>query len=75
MKVLQLVQGCATCPRKSYYSGGRSECTEAGAVLPPIDSLNGRPVDWCPLPEYPAAAMERLREENADLRREKDSRP
>lgn len=68
MKVLQLVRGCHECPNKVYYSGGRSECTAAHVVLPPIDTLQGYPAEWCPLPEYPATAMERMRDEIRELK-------
>lgn len=69
MRILGLVEGCADCPSRAYYSGGRYECRRTGSVLPPLESLNGRPVEWCPLAEYPSAAFESMREEVAALRR------
>lgn len=64
-KVLQLVQSCNDCPRKVYYSGGRSQCTEADTLLPhgEGDSIP----DWCPLSAYPSDAMERQQERINDL--------
>lgn len=64
-KILQLVTCCDDCPRKSYYSGGRSECTEAGTILPYNEGH--RIPEWCPLVNYPSDAMERMRERISDL--------
>lgn len=55
-KVLQLVECCNDCPRKVYYSGGRSECVAAGTLLPYNEGYN-RP-DWCPLIDYPSGVVE-----------------
>ncbi len=65
VKVLALIRSCAECPNKSYYSGGRSECTKAGALLPMATRTGPTPPpipDWCPLADYPAAAMQRERD-------------
>jgi hypothetical protein len=69
VKVLALVAGCETCPNKHYHSGGRSECSAAGSILPPLSELRGGPAEWCPLAEYPSRAIETMREEIASLRR------
>lgn len=59
-KVLQLVTSCDDCPNKSYYSGGRSECTAAQTLLP--FNEGHRIPEWCPLIDYPSDAMERQQE-------------
>lgn len=66
MKVVALVSSCVECPHRHYYSGGRHECGKAEALLP--YARDGIPA-WCPLPEYPAAEMTRLADENASLKR------
>jgi hypothetical protein len=67
-KVLQLVTCCDDCPRKSYYSGGRSECTEAGTILP-FNEGHTIP-EWCPLTAYPSDAVERREDTIKELRRQ-----
>ncbi len=64
-KVLKLVGACDDCPNKSYYSGGRSECTATGTILPYNEGH--RIPGWCPLTDYPSTMMERQRERIADL--------
>jgi hypothetical protein len=65
IKVLQLVSCCNDCPRKSYYSGGRSECTEAHTILP-LNEGHTMPA-WCPLIDYPSVAMAKQAERIAQL--------
>jgi hypothetical protein len=74
MKVLQLVKGCLDCPRRVYYSGGTYACAEVAdrnstVRLPRREELEdiGTPA-WCPLTDYPAAEMERMRAEIAQLK-------
>jgi len=69
MRILALVAGCETCPRRRYYSGGRYECAETDVVLPPIAELRGGPAEWCPLPPHPAQAFEAMRAELAAIKR------
>ena len=64
-KVLQLIGCCNDCPRKVYYSGGRSECTEAGTILPYNE---GHLIpSWCPLIDYPSSQIEKARERIQEL--------
>lgn len=67
-KVLQLIGCCNDCPRKSYYSGGRSECSETRTLLPFNEghSIPG----WCPLTNYPSALMEKQREQIIELEKQ-----
>lgn len=65
-KILQLVKCCNDCPRKVYYSGGRSECVAAGTILP-FNEGHTMP-SWCPLIDYPSDAIERIRDENLQLK-------
>lgn len=67
-KVLQLVASCDDCPNKSYYSGGRSECTEVQTILP--HNEGHKIPEWCPLVDYPSDAMERQRETISELRKQ-----
>ncbi len=64
VKMLGLISSCDECPHKSYYSGGRNWCVKAQAVLP--FRMRGNPLpsipDWCPLPDYPAAMIQRDRD-------------
>lgn len=64
-KVLALVGCCNDCPHKVYYSGGRSECVEAGTVLP--FNEGHRIPDWCPLTDYPSSKLERAYERISEL--------
>jgi hypothetical protein len=69
-KVLQLVDGCLDCPRRSYYSGGVYECTEAGTRLPHrMERRDERPV-WCPLIDYPSGLLAERDETIAELQRQ-----
>ena len=56
LRVLELVKGCVTCPRRRYYSGGRYECMVTGDVLPWRPELD-RIVfpSNCPLTPWPSA--------------------
>jgi hypothetical protein len=64
MKFLQLVSCCNECLHKSYYSGGRSECTKTRTILP-FNEGHTIP-EWCPLPDYPSDAMAKQAEEAKD---------
>ena len=69
MKVIGLTGSCMDCPKRHYYSAGRHECSAAREMIP-TDTIERRSVPgWCPLPDYPAAEMNRLVEEVAGLRR------
>lgn len=52
-KIIGIVQGCKGCPNRSYYSGGRYECTLVEQMLAPEVTLPS----WCPLPNHPAAEI------------------
>lgn len=69
MKVVGLVSQCDECPNKSYYSGGSYNCSKANALLP-WEPGRALVPEWCPLPDYPAAAMSRITDENSALKRE-----
>jgi hypothetical protein len=64
MKFLDLVSCCDECLYKSYYSGGRSECTKTRTLLP-FNEGHTIP-DWCPLPDYPSNAMAKQAAEAKD---------
>jgi hypothetical protein len=64
MKFLDLVSCCDECLYKSYYSGGRSECTKTRTILP-FNEGHTIP-DWCPLPDYPSNAMAKQAAEAKD---------
>lgn len=68
MKVLALVANCTECPNRYYYSGGQYTCTKADARL--SEDCEYRLPEWCPLADYPAAAMSRLARENDELRKQ-----
>lgn len=70
MKVLQLIGACQDCPKRSYYSGGRHECTAANQVLPYNEGH--RIPSWCPLADYPAREMASLEETVRELQGQLD---
>jgi len=67
VKVVALISDCKECPNRHYYSGGRYECMKAQSVLP--YERAGIP-EWCPLTNYPAAAMTQLQDEVRVLRQQ-----
>lgn len=72
MRFLDLIASCKACPHRRYYSAGQHECMQAGTILP-LNEEHRIPA-WCPLPVYPSGAMEKLAEENKQLRAQIDAR-
>ena len=54
-KIVGVVTSCKVCPNRSYYSGGRYECSKVNQVLAPEIALPS----WCPLAEHPSVEIGR----------------
>lgn len=55
VRILGRVYACASCPKRTYWSGGKYAC---GVVDQPLVREDTIP-PWCPLPHDPSALMAR----------------